>query len=74
LVGQACRPDAPPGLGAQLHTVTRRLQHDADMPAELRALGRVLHAVLSGDRRPDLAGLPDDLAEAVGAMLGGLDH
>jgi hypothetical protein len=66
--------DAPAGLGAQLHALTRGLQNDSDMPAELRALGRVLHAVLSGERQPDLAGLPDELAGAVGAMLADLDH
>ncbi len=31
--------------------------------------GRVLSAILSGDRAPDLAGLPDDLAAKVRQLL-----
>jgi hypothetical protein len=42
------------------------------MPAEFRALGRTLNAVLSGERDPDLSALPDGLAQAVRAMVAGI--
>jgi hypothetical protein len=71
-VAQACRPDAPAGLAEQLHALTRSLAADNDMPAEFRALGRVLSAVLSGERDPDLSALPTELAQAVRAMIAGI--
>jgi tetratricopeptide (TPR) repeat protein len=69
LVAQACQPDAPAGLAAQLHAVTQGLATDAGMPAEVRALGRALNAVLSGDRAPDLTALPPQLAGAVRELV-----
>jgi len=69
LVALACTPSAPPGLAAQLHAATRDMAAAPDAPAEVRALGRALNAVLSGDRNPDLSALPPELAEAVRAML-----
>ena len=69
LVARACGPDAPPGLAAQLHSATLKLAAQADLPDELRALGRVLNRVLSGERDPDLSGLPPGLANAVRGML-----
>jgi Tfp pilus assembly protein PilF len=69
IVARACRPDAPPGLGEQFHALTHQLSRSPDQPAEIRALGRVLNRVLSGDRDPDLSDLPPALAEAVGRLL-----
>jgi hypothetical protein len=69
LVALACRSDAPPGLAEQLHAATRTMAADTDVPAELRALGRALNAVLSGDRDPDLSALPPELAEALRRLL-----
>jgi tetratricopeptide (TPR) repeat protein len=68
-VGQACRPDAPPGLGAQLHGLTRQVAADPQAPPELRALMRALHHILSGDRAPDLSDLPAPWAAAVREIL-----
>jgi hypothetical protein len=72
LVAQACRPDAPAGLAAQLHATTQQFAADAGMPAEVRALGRALNAVLSDDRAPDLSALPAGLADAVRGMIAGI--
>jgi hypothetical protein len=72
LVAQACRPDAPPGLAAQLHGATRNMAAQEGLPEELRALGRLLNRVLSGERDPDLSGLSPALAEAVRGMLAGI--
>ena len=69
LVAQATRPGAPPGLGQQLHGLTRQMSLDRDLPGEIRALGGVLHRILSGDREPDLSALPPALAEAVRRIL-----
>jgi len=71
-VARACGPDAPPGLAEQLHGATRNMATQADLPEEVRALGRVLNRVLSGERDPDLSGLPPQLADAVQGMLVGL--
>jgi len=72
VVALACTPDAPPGLAEQLHAATRTLAADPNAPAEIRALGRALNAVLSGDRAPDLSALPPELADKVWGMLGAL--
>jgi tetratricopeptide (TPR) repeat protein len=69
LVATACRPEAPPGLGEQLHAATRTMAADPGAPAELRALGRVLNHILSGERDPDLSALPPEVAEKVRGML-----
>ncbi len=69
LVAQACRPDAPPGLGEQLHAITHKIARDPDAPAELQALCRVLNRVLSGERDPDLSDLPPRLAQGARRML-----
>ena len=50
-------------LGQQLQGLTRALA------AEVRALGDVLQRILSGERTPDLSGLPPELAEAVRGIL-----
>ena len=72
LVARACQPGAPAGLAEQLRDLTRGLASDAGTPAEYRALGHVLNAVLSGERALDLAGLPEDMARAVRGMIAGI--
>ncbi len=72
LVARACRPDAPAGMAEQLHALTRAISADANMPDEFRALGRALNAVLAGERTPDLAALPAELAERVRAVIAGI--
>jgi tetratricopeptide (TPR) repeat protein len=69
LVALACTPDAPPGLAEQLHAATRTMAADPNAPPEVRALGRALNAILSGDRAPDLSALPPELAEALRRLL-----
>ncbi|MFZ1471741.1 MAG: hypothetical protein WAV79_02330, partial [Anaerolineae bacterium] len=56
-------------LGGQLFTAMQQLAVNTGQPAELRALGRVLVRILVGDSKPDLAGLPEDLTQAVQALL-----
>jgi hypothetical protein len=69
LVATACGPDAPAGLGAQLHAFTQSLATDSAAPPEARALGRVLNHILSGERAPDLSALPPELADKIRALL-----
>lgn len=68
------RGAAPPELGVQLHAVTRGLATDDTIPPELRGLGRALNAVLAGDRDPDLADLPPQLAAAVRQVLAQIER
>ncbi|MBI5300929.1 MAG: tetratricopeptide repeat protein [Chloroflexi bacterium] len=65
----ACKPGAPAGLAEQLHALTRQMATDAQMSPEIRALGRALNQILSGERAPDVSALPQQLAEAVRGML-----
>ncbi|MCC6615553.1 MAG: tetratricopeptide repeat protein [Anaerolineae bacterium] len=69
MVGQVAQGTAPQGLGAQLFDLTQKTTVDPQAPPELRALANVLHKVLAGSRTPDLAGLSDDHALLVQAML-----
>jgi hypothetical protein len=72
LVGAACAPGAPAGLAEQVHAMTQTLATDGRVPDALRAFGRALNAILSGDRNPDLALLPPELAEPVRGLLAAL--
>jgi len=69
LVAQACRPDAPAGLGEQLYAVTRGMMTDPNAPGEFRALGRALNAILSGARAVDLSALPPEPADKIRGLL-----
>lgn len=69
LVASACRTDAPAGLSERLHAATRAMSMDANVPDEIRALGRALNAILSGERDPDLSALPPELADKVRELL-----
>ena len=69
MVAQACRPGAPPGLGEQLYGATRGMATQPNAPAGIRELGRVLNAILSGERAPDLTALPPELADRVRSVL-----
>ncbi|MBC8450228.1 MAG: hypothetical protein H8D78_21050 [Chloroflexi bacterium] len=72
MVALACTPDAPPGLAEQLHGLTHTIATDPNAPPEFRALGRVLNAVLSGERAPDTSALPPEWADKVREMLAAL--
>lgn len=69
LVGAACMPGASAGLAEQMHALTRQLATDSQMPPEVQAFGRILNAILSGERNPDLTALPQQLAQPVQALL-----
>ncbi|MFQ5342662.1 MAG: tetratricopeptide repeat protein, partial [Anaerolineae bacterium] len=69
-VAQACRGDS--ALGRQLFQLTQQMAGDATLPAEHRALGRVLTHILAGERTPDLSALPPELAQPVHEMLDSL--
>ncbi len=73
LVAMAFRPDAPSALRQPLLDLTRQMAADSNAPAEVRALGEVLLAVLSGERSPDLSALPEELAAGVREMLASLE-
>ena len=65
LVGQACQPDAPAEQFRQFFNATLNMTRQPQVSPEVRALGRVLHAILTGERQPDLASLPTLLAAKV---------
>ena len=69
MVIQACRPDAPPGLAEQLYSATRGMATLLNAPSGIRELGRVLNAILAGEREFDLSALPPQLADKVRDVL-----
>ncbi len=69
MIVAACQPDAPDGLAEQLLGATRGMAAQLTAPAGMRELGRALNAILSGERNPDLADLPPDLADKVQDVL-----
>ena len=69
MIVATCQPDAPEGLTEQLLGATRGMAAQPTAPAGMRELGRVLNAILSGERNPDLADLPPDLADKVRGVL-----
>ena len=69
MIAAACQPDAPDGLAEQLLGATGGMAAQPTAPDGMRELGRVLNAILSGERNPDLAGLPLDLAGKVRKLL-----
>ena len=72
MIVQACRPDAPPGLGEQLYNATRGMASQPNAPSGIRELGRALNEILSGERDPDLSALPPQLADKVRGVLDAL--
>lgn len=68
-VRAACSPEAPPGLRQKLLALTDQLANDGSVSVELRAYGRVLHAILRGERKPDLSLLSPTLADPLRALL-----
>lgn len=72
-VGQACRPDAPADLVEQMQAATRGMAMQPNAAPEVRELGQILNAILSGERNPNLASLPPQFAEAVKTLLSGVD-
>jgi hypothetical protein len=68
LVARACQPDER-DLNAQMYVSARRMAEAEAAPAWQRALGNVLMAILDGERDPDLAALPEALADKVRAVL-----
>lgn len=70
LIVAAGRPDlAPPGLAEQMERATRGMATQPNAPEGMRELGRVLNAVLRGERDPDLSTLPPGLADKVRQVL-----
>jgi hypothetical protein len=69
LVTKACKSDAPAGLREQLQNATQGMIIQADNPPELKQLGRVLQAILAGDRSPDLLTLDPQLIAPVRQIL-----
>jgi len=43
----------------------QKMAADSSVPAEMRALGRVLQRIMIGDKNVDLSSLPREWAEAV---------
>ena len=69
MIVMACRPGAPPDMREQLVNATRGMATQPNAPAGLCDLGRVLHAILMGERQPDLSALPPELAAKARSIL-----
>lgn len=67
-VALARQPNAPPQFAAQIRDIAQTLQ-SPEAPPEMHALGRVLAALLSGERNPDLSALPPELASKIREYL-----
>jgi hypothetical protein len=65
----ASKPDAPDILRDDVETFTQKLAEDETAPPDLRALGRILHDILNGDRDPDMRDLPPELTAVVHTLL-----
>ena len=65
----ACQPGAPREMHEQLFDATRGMATQPNAPAGLRELGRVLNAILNGERELDLSALPLELAEKARGVL-----
>ena len=65
----ACQPGAPRAMQEQLFNATRGMATQPNAPAGLCELGRVLNAILKGEREPDLSALPLELAEKARGVL-----
>jgi len=68
-VTRACQPDAPAGLAEQMRTATRGMATQANLHPALQELGRILTAILAGERNPDLSELPNNVAARIKEML-----
>ena len=68
-VTRACQPDAPAGLAEQMRTATRGMASQANLHPALQELGRILTAILAGERNPDLSELPNNVAARIKEML-----
>jgi hypothetical protein len=68
-VMRACKPDAPTGFVEQMRTATRGMATQANLHPALQELGRILTAVLAGERNPDLSELPNNVAARIKEML-----
>ena len=68
-VARACQPDAPAGLAEQMRTATRGMASQANLHPALQELGRILTAILAGERNPDLSELPNNVAARIKEML-----
>jgi len=60
---------SPPGLAEQLERATRGMATQPNAPEGMRELGRVLHAIVMGEREPDVSRLPPGLADKVRRVL-----
>ncbi|MCG3120538.1 MAG: hypothetical protein ALAOOOJD_03282 [bacterium] len=66
--GRRLRENAPPQFAAQIRDIAQSLQ-SPEAPPEMHALGRVLAALLTGERHPDLSALPPELASKIREYL-----
>ncbi len=69
MVVTACRPNPPPGIRDMLLKLTQQMSTDPNAPPGVNELGRVLDAVLKGERNPDMTGMPPELVAMLRKML-----
>ena len=60
-------------LGGQLFGLFQQMAADPNQPDEVKALAKVLLRILIRDDNPDLSALPDELAQAVRALVARLN-
>lgn len=69
MVEAACQPGAAEETVLQIRNLTRGMAQTPGLPESLQKLGEVLHAIVEGERDPDLSGLSAELSGEVNALL-----
>lgn len=69
-VEAACRPEASEEAVIQIRNLTGAMSQTPGLPDEVRDLGGVLHAIVEGERNPDLSPLSAELTSQVQDLLG----
>lgn len=68
-VENACHPDATEETVDQIRNLTGAISQTPGLPEDVQKLGGVLHAIVKGDRNPDLSELNDELATETRNLL-----
>ena len=68
-VEAACRPEASEEAVLQIRNLTQAMSQTPGLPENVQKLGEILHAIVEGERDPDLSELGDELSGEVRALL-----
>ncbi len=68
-VAFVCQDGTPVVYGEEMYEITQKMMEHPRLDPELREVGRVLHAILAGERKPDLTPLSPPWAMQIRALL-----